>query len=169
MHPRIVRKLGMEGRRHDGSLPHGDGIIAFGGEDFNAGPNALDLGCADKHHLGRLAEKLSFTNRTFELPAVAVPPDSDIKRSQPRLLRILHFVRQQDRPGARSERWLHPHELFQFFETGLAEQFEKCARLAARNDESVDLIELLGLADENDPGPELFKPFAVRVKIALQS
>ena len=59
-------------------------------------------------------------------------------------------------------------ELFQLLEAGFAQQLEKRAGLAARDDQTVDFVQLLRLLDQHNFGAQLFEPAAVRVKIALQ-
>lgn len=46
----VVRKFGVESCRHHSALPDGDGIGALSGDDFDAGPDALDLRSADEYH-----------------------------------------------------------------------------------------------------------------------
>ena len=62
MHARILRQLRVERRCHYSSLPDGYGVVAFGGDDFNAGANALDLWRTDEDHFGWLAAKLALAD-----------------------------------------------------------------------------------------------------------
>ena len=48
-----------------------------------------------------------------------------------------------------------------------AKNFQERAGLAARDDEAVNLVELLGLADEDHVGAQFFEAFLVGVEIAL--
>src|SRR5882762_5017504 len=50
MHARVVGEFRMECRSHYSSLPHGDGIAAFGGDHFNAVTHSLDFRGANEHH-----------------------------------------------------------------------------------------------------------------------
>ena len=61
------------------------------------------------------------------------------------------------------------NELLQFFEPRLSEKFEKGARLASGDDQSIDLVELLRFFYQHNFGAKLLQPPAVRVEVALQS
>src|SRR6202049_5011627 len=47
---RVLREFGMEGCGHDSSLPDGYRVVAFGSDDFDSRPDALDLWSADENH-----------------------------------------------------------------------------------------------------------------------
>jgi len=85
-----------------------------------------------------------------------------------RLVRIGDFFRQHNGSGTGAEGRLEPHELFEFLKTLLAEDFQKCPGLAARDDEAVDLVELLGFLDEHNFSAQLLEPLAVSIEIALE-
>jgi hypothetical protein len=96
----------MEGRSHDSSLPDGDGVCTFGGEDFHVGANALDFWSADEDHLeGGVfpflvsvficsveifsveilsveLEQFAFADGAVELAAVGVAADGDIEGAE---------------------------------------------------------------------------------------
>jgi len=91
MHPRIDREFRMESRRHRFALPDGDRIVALGSDHFDAGPNPSNLGGADEHHFNRGFAQLPFADRTIDLAAVCISADTDIKRAQSRLMRILYL------------------------------------------------------------------------------
>jgi len=61
------------------------------------------------------------------------------------------------------------NEAIEFLEAFFAKEFQKGTGLAARDDEAVDFVELLGFADQDDLRPKLFEAAAVGVEIALQS
>ena len=48
------------------------------------------------------------------------------------------------------------------------QQFQERGGFAARDHEAVDVVEVLGLADEDDRRPEFFEAAAVGVEIALE-
>ena len=102
------------------------------------------------------------------MASVGVAADADVDCAQAGLLGIFDFGGEQDCAGAGAESWLEANELLQLFEAFFAQQFQERAGLAARDDEAVDLVELLGLFDEHNFGAQLFEPAAVGVEIALQ-
>src|SRR5438067_7621042 len=158
----------MESGCHGVALADGDRVCAVRGDDLYSWPDALDLRRADENHLCRLTEEIAFPNRAVDLAAVSVAPDSNVERAESDLLGIFDFSRQEDGSGAGAKRRPHPDELLQLFKSGFAQEFEEGAGLATRNDETVDLIELLGFFNEHNFGAQLFQASAVRIEIALQ-
>ncbi len=158
----------MEGRGHHSSLPDGDRITAFSGDHFDAGADALDFGGADEDHFCGFAAELALADRAVNLQAVGVAANGNIKHAQPFLRGILDFMGQQNCASAGAECRLGANELLELLESGLAQEFEKRAGLAAGDDQAVDLVELLGPFDEHNFSTQLFEPFAVRVKVALE-
>ena len=49
----------------------------------------------------------------------------------------------------------------------MVEQLEEGRRFASRDDEAVDFIKVLGIADESDLGTQFLETLAMRVKITL--
>src|SRR5207249_10242394 len=82
MHARVVGKFGMKGGSHDSSLPDGDGIAAFGGNDFHVWPYAFNFGCADENHLQGRISQFSGADGAVDLTAVGVEPNAYVERSQ---------------------------------------------------------------------------------------
>src|SRR5439155_9148098 len=134
---------------------------------FHARSEALDLRGADENHFCWQSQKVSFADGAVHLASVGIAADGNIERAKSRLFRVLDFSGEQNRTRAGAESWLYANELLQLLEPGVAQQLEKCARLAAGDDEPVDLIELLRLFDEHNFRAQLFEPTAVRVEIAL--
>ena len=102
----VVGKFGMERRCHRFSLPHGHRIVSFGRDHFDSGPNALDLGRADEHHLNRSEpdfRQLAFADGAVDLAPIGIAADADIEGAQTCLLRVLDFAGQQDGAGAGSK------------------------------------------------------------------
>src|SRR4051812_15602839 len=130
--------------------------------------DARNLWGADEDHFNWRPAEYPLANRTIDLPPVGVPPDADIDCTQPLLSRIFNFPGQQDGACARAKCWFKPNKLFQSLETGFAKKFQKRARLAAGDHQPIDLIELLGLLDQDNFRPKLFQPSPVRVEVALQ-
>lgn len=102
------------------------------------------------------------------MASVGIAADANVECAESGLWRIFHLRGEQDGPGAGAESGLETNELFEFFESGFAEKFQEGAGLASRNDEAVDVVELLGLFDEQDFGAQLFEPAAVGIEITLQ-
>jgi hypothetical protein len=168
MHAGIVGELGMERSCHHSSLPHGDRIVAFGRDDFDPWPDALDLRRADEHHFDGRPAEAAFTDGAVHLPAVGVAADADVESAQPCLFGIVHLVSQKNRTGTSAKRWPGAHKLLQLLESGFAQEFEKCAGFAAGNYQAVDFVELLRFFYEHNFGSQLFEPATVGVEIALQ-
>src|SRR5579863_452901 len=82
-------------------------------------------------------DKLALANGAVDLASVGIAADADVERAEARLLRILHFCREQNRACTRAESRLGFHELLQFLESGVSEEFKKCPRLASGNDEPI--------------------------------
>jgi len=116
----------------------------------------------------QVGKKLPFPDGAVDLASVGITADADIQGAQARLSWVFDLGREQDCARAGAEGWFRLHELLKLFESLLPQKFEESARLAARDNEALDLIELIGLFDEHDFGTQLFEPSAVRVEIALQ-
>src|SRR5579864_6766429 len=113
----IVAELGMEGGGHHSSLPDSNWICSFGGNDFDAGADALDLGGADEDHLERGVrvkgiaggaavsgrEKLAFADGAVDLASVGIAADAYVEGAQAGLSGIFHFRGEQDCSGAGAE------------------------------------------------------------------
>jgi hypothetical protein len=173
----VVGEFGVEGGGHGSALPDDHGVGAFGGEDFDAFSDVRNSGSTDEDHFQRrlgelaveIAKKFPFPDRAVELPSIRIATDADVEGAETGLRRILHFFGQQDCPGARTESGLEPDEMFELFESSLAEKLEEGAGFSSRNHQAVDGLELFGLPNQHNFGAQLLEPEAVGVKIALQS
>jgi len=176
MHARIVRKLGVERRGHSTSLPDDDRICSFGGEHLDAFADFLNFWCTDENHFDRrfgtlafeIAQEFSLTDRAVDLPSVRIAADADVEGAESMLARILYLGGEQNRPGAGAERGLEADELLELLEPFVSEQLQEGSRLTSRDDQAIDLVQLLGLLDEHNFRAQLFEPAAVGVEIALQ-
>jgi hypothetical protein len=81
---------------------------------------------------------------------------------------IFDLSGEQDGPGAGSESGLRTNEFAQLLKALLPQQTQNGGRLAAREDQAVDFVELFRLTNQHDLGAELLKPPAMRVEIALK-
>ena len=113
-------------------------------------------------------DEFAFADGAINLAAIGVAPDADVDGSEADLLRIFDLSGQENGSGAGAECRFEPRELLQFFESGLAQEFEESAGFAAGNDQTVELIQLLGPFHEHNLGTQLFEPAAVGVEISLQ-
>jgi hypothetical protein len=171
---RVVGELGMESGGHGPSLPNGHGsfIAAFSGEDFNALSHVLDFWGADEDHfqrrIARFQDQPTLADGAVDLASVGVAADADVKGAEAFLLGIFDFRSKENGAGTGAERRLGVHELLQLLESGLAQEFQECARFAARDDETVDGVKLFGLFDEHNFGAEFFETAAVSIEITLQ-
>ncbi len=166
----IVGEFRVEGGGHGSSLPDGDGsfVTAFRGEDFHAFTDMLDFGSADENHLQRGIAEETLADGAVDLASVGVAADTDVDGAEAFLLRILDFGGQKDCAGTGAEGGLGMDELFQLFESGVAQQLQEGARLAARDHEAVDCVKFLGFLDQHNLGAQLLEPPPVSVEIALQ-
>src|SRR5437870_4270078 len=169
MHTGVVGKFGMKGGSHDSSLPDGDGIAAFGGNDFHVWPYAFNFGGADENHLQGRISQFSGADGAVDLAAVGVAPNADVERSQARLLGIFHFVGQKDCARTSTKRRFDSNELFQLFKSCFAQQVQKSSTFPPGDDQAVDFVQLLRLLDQHDFCAQFLEPSAVRVEIALES
>jgi len=169
----VVGEFGMESGGHHSSLPNRYRIFAFGGEDFHAGADALNLWRTDEDHFERRASQLSLnefalTDGAVELASVGVATDADVDRAEAGLFGIFDFRRQQDCARAGTKGWFHSDELFEFFEAFFSQQLQKCARFTSGDHEALDFVELFGFLYEHNLSPQLFEPAAVGIEISLQ-
>src|SRR5450759_2739635 len=140
----------MESRGHHTSLPHQHGISAALRQDFYALANPFDARRANKYHLQRFdAERGGgFDDGGIDLASVSVAADRNVNRIEALLMRVLDLFGQHDRSGAGAESRLGLHEGAQFSEGFIAEKLQKSARFAPRNDQAIDVVELLRFADQ---------------------
>jgi len=122
MNAGIVGKFGMEGCGHYFSLPDGDWVFAFRGDNLNRRTNALDFWGADENHLEWRARPMtrnefSFPDGAIDLATVGVAADANVDGAEAGLLGVYDFGCEQDRSGAGAEGRLHANELLQFLET----------------------------------------------------
>src|ERR1022692_4970844 len=160
----------MECRGHHSSLPHQYGIVVIFRQDFDAFANSFDSRRANEHHLQRLAAERGggFDNCGIDLASVAVAANRDIEGVQAGLMGILDLLRQQYGPGTGTEGRLAVHKIVQLLKALLAQQLQKGTGLASWNNQAVDLIELLRLADKYNLRAQFFQAAAMRIEIALQ-
>ncbi len=106
----------MEGGGHGSSLPDGYGsfIGAFGGEDFDAFADALNLRGADEDHFQRRVAEAAFADGAVDLASVGVAADANVEGAEAFLLRIFDFCGEQNCAGAGAKRGLGMDELFQW-------------------------------------------------------
>src|SRR5580658_2655225 len=112
----------MERRCHNFSRPHGDWVLAFGGNYFNFATDAFNFWRADENHFRRLVQKFTLANGALHLPAVSIASNGNVENAQAALLRVLDFLGQKNRACAGAECGLHAHELLQLVETLLTQE-----------------------------------------------
>src|SRR6202165_2772004 len=161
----------MERRGQRLALPHQHWhfVAAFRRNHFHGPAYAFNLRSADKYHFDGIAKKSAFADGAVYLASVSVAAYCDVERAQSRLLRILYFCGKEDASRARAKGWLREHEILQLRESVFAQQFEKCPRLATRDYQAVDLIQLVRLLHQHNFGAEFLETAAVRVEVSLQS
>src|ERR1039457_462624 len=169
MYPLVGGKLRMESCRHHSSLPHQHGIVAAFCQDFYSLADPLDPRRANEDHLQRIAAERGggFDDGGIDLASVGVAANRYVDGIQSRLMRVLDFLGQHDRPGASAERRLAVHEGAQFSKGLIAAKLQESARFAPRNDQAIDLVELLRLAHQYNLRAQFLQAAAMRIEIAL--
>src|ERR1035438_914205 len=160
----------MKGCGHHTSLPHQHGIVAAFRVSVDRLPNALNRWPSNEHHLQRIAAERAggFDNGGIDLPSVAVAANRDIKSVPAGLMRVLDLLGQQDCARTGPKGRLAVHKIVQLLKALLAQQLQKGTGLASWNNQAVDLIELLRLADKYNLRAQFFQAAAMRIEIALQ-
>src|SRR5580704_11491352 len=169
MNARVIRKFWVESRSHRLALAHYYRVAACTCQNFDLRPSLLDARGTNENHLHWAAGEsgFSFTDGTVELPSIGVAPNTNVEHAQAGLIGIGDFAGEHDGASAGAEGGLETNEIAQSSKTFRAEDFQEGPRLAAGNHEAVDLVELLGLADEDHLGAELLEPLLVGVEITL--
>src|SRR5580700_10554811 len=163
----VVAEFRMERGGHRSSLADRDRVVAFGGDDFDAGAEALDFRSANEDHLEWGVAELAGADRAVDLAAIGVAADANVERAETTLLGVGDLLRQHDGAGAGAEGGLHADKFLELGDARFAEDFQERPRFAAGDDEPVDFIKLPGLTDEDDLGAEFFEALLVGVEIAL--
>src|SRR5579863_8027020 len=100
----------MEGGSHGSSLPDGDRITAFRGDDFDAISYVLYFRGSDEDHFQRpfpdrgvvrittlgLRYEFAFADGAVDLSSVGIAADADVKGAEPGLRRVFYFSGEQD-------------------------------------------------------------------------
>ena len=157
MHAGIVGEFGVERCSHGSSLPDRNCVRALGGEDFYALSNMLALWGADENHFERRAagvcrKQPALADGAVDLTSVGIAADADVEGAETLLRGILDVGCEQDCSGAGAESRLGLDELFQLFESSVAQEFEEVSKFDTRNDEAVDGVELFRLINHHDFG-----------------
>src|SRR6188508_1564681 len=137
---RVVGELGVEGSDQEAALPEEDRLAVELGQDFDVGAGRFDLRGADEHASERLvlSGQMEVGFEAEDLAAVRVAGDLDVDEAK-----VLAVEDDQAGAGAEdgllkvADRVLEPVEPHQAHER---------RRLAARDDEAVEPLELLRLA-----------------------
>lgn len=145
----------MECRGHQISLPHQHRVTIAAGEDLDFGSGLDDAGGADEDHLQRIARQGSRRSKDggVDLASVGVALHHGIEQAERALRGVLDIARQQNCTGASAEDGLLSGEVAQFVEEMPAlEELEHGSGFAAGQDQAVQLIQLLRVADFNRVG-----------------
>src|SRR5438552_561648 len=149
----VARELGVKARGEQAALLRGDDrTVAKTREDVDAGADAADPRRANEHRVERcLAESLHVEVRLerIELTPERVPLDSHVHETRERVRVAGHLFRDEDRARARAP---HGHAFGDAIlelvdDPVLARELADRRALATRDDQRVDLVELLRPAD----------------------
>ena len=160
----------MEGGGEDVSLLDEDGEAGALGEDGDAGSGLHDAGSADVDELERAAEKFGVgdLDGAVDLASVGIALDGGVEDSEAGLRGVGDFFCEEDAASAGSEGGPGGDERLQRAEEAVTlEEFEERRGFAAWDDEAVDVVELLRLADEDWGGSRFAKSGGVGVEVAL--
>src|SRR5712691_5596909 len=140
VHPGVVGQLRVERRDDDAPLPQENRLAVVLGEHLDLGPDVRDARCADEDAAQRLVRSLEFEIglEARDLATVGVPLDLEVEQAEVAPV-------EEDHPRARAEdRGLEAAN--RLLEAVEPDQAADRRRLAARDDEAVEPVELLGLA-----------------------
>ena len=168
----VFGELGVEGGGEEAALADEGGGGVARGEGLDGWAGAGDAGGADEDHLERAAGEggVGGEDGGVVLAAVGVALDRDVEYAEGGLVRVAHFLGEEDAAGAGAEDGLRVNEGVEgVVEAGAFEMLEEGGGLAAGDDEGVESVELAGLADESGDGSEGRETAGVDVERALQS
>src|SRR5262245_46622219 len=165
----------MEGGDEDRSLSGHDALVLVPRERRHGWPEAQHPRRPDEDHLER-PRAIAQVRRAhcFErllLAAIGIALDGHIDEPKGELGRALDLSRQQDHTGARSKNgFARRVELLERGnEVPGIEQLQQRRALAARHDESIDLIELAGHAHLERWNADTLERLLVKRKVSLES
>lgn len=170
MNAAVLRKLGMECGGKNMLLADENGEAVALGEDFDTFAGLHDAGGADVDHLQWAAFEFrcGFDDGAVDLTSVGIAFHGRVEHGKALLRGVADFFCQQDASGTGAEGRLRFHEGLQSVEEAVAgEEFQKCGRFAAGDDEAVDVYQLLGLADEDGFGSGVAQGGGVGIEVAL--
>src|SRR5438445_10285218 len=144
VHARIFRQLGVERRDEEATLPQEDRLTLVLCQDLDVRPCLAHARRTDEDAAKRLVipSEPEIRLEARHLAAVGVPVDFEVDHAEMLAVEDDHArARTEHGPGERAQRLVEPVQAHQPHERG---------RLAARNDEPVEPVELLRLAYFDD-------------------
>lgn len=172
MNAAVFGELWVKRRSEDAPRANEYGIIIAAGKDFNARPYVTDSWRANEDHLHRASGQHGgrVENDRVILPAVCVPLNRNVEYGEAALRRVRDLFRKQDAAGAGSEDGPGAYERVKdVVEAGAFEVLEEGAGFASRDNQPVEVGEIVRLADEVRGGAQFGEPLCVDVKGALES
>src|SRR4051794_3546648 len=143
---RVVRQLGMKGGDQEPPVAHEHRLAVQLGQDLDTVTDVTHARCADEHAAQRLADELEIGLEARDLASVGVAVDVDVDQAEMRAVEDDHArARAEDRPRELAHGVLEPVQ---------AHQPHERRRLAARDDEAVEAVQLLRLTHLDDLGSE---------------
>src|SRR5439155_20753369 len=148
----IVSELGVKRRNEDGAFARHHGTVAVSRERLNRCAELANARRADEHHLQWVRRGAqvgdALRGKRLALAPVRVALDGHIDEAERELAWTLDVAREQNQSGARAEdRLACPVELLQRGdEAPLVHELEQRRRFSPRNDQTVESLELFGLA-----------------------
>src|SRR5215213_1849689 len=160
---RIFGQLGVERCHEEATLAQQDGLAVVFRQYLDLGPALADTRCADEDAAERLVLPLELEIRleAGHLPPIGVTVDLEIHQAQMRAIEHDH-----PRAGAEDRSCEALHRLVEAVEP---HQPHERRRLAARDDEAVQALQLIGLPDLDRVGPEASQHRRVLAEVPLHS
>jgi len=170
----IRRYLGVEGDPDDRALTHADDpTVCKPREHLDVVIDRLDNWRPNEYRSDRLVTQAGDPEVFLEavnLPTKRVAPNVGVERIQSFGDLTIDSLGENNQTGARAEDRKAPRDAFPYggFEAQLPHQHAYCRALAARDDQAVQPVELLGTPDLNGLGAKIAERLDMLPEIALQ-
>jgi len=163
VHAQIVRQLRMKRREQEPAVPHEYRLLGELAEDFDFGAERTNPRRTNEDTAKRpsVAREVDIGLEALHLAPVGVPVDLEL--SEAKVLTVEHDhprAGAQDRPAILADRLIEAVE---------TRQVHDRRRLATRDDEAVQRVEILRQANRDDIGTESLESYSVLAKRPLQS
>jgi hypothetical protein len=175
VHSAVAGEFGMEGRGHEFSLADEHGEVVAAGKYLDRGTGFKDARSANEDHFKWLAGKGRGRdeNGGVDLAAVGIALDDGVEDAEAALRRVADVAGEQDGSGAGAEGGFGVGEGCERVKEVAAgriptfKEFKDRGGFAAGEDQAVELIEFIGIADFDGVGARLSEGSGVGSEVAL--